>query len=204
MTLPSAQISPKPKTSRGERTRQKILAAAEQEFGEKGYYEGSVSGITARAGIGQGTFYIYFKTKEEVLRELVIYMGGQVRHHLSVHIASCQSREEAEAVGMREFFNYIREHKNLYRIVLEIQFVDEEVYRNYYESFAEGYLDGLQKAQLAGEVRSGDIQVWTWSIMGMVHLLGLKYALWSDDTPLETVVSGAMDLLANGLIGRGK
>src|SRR6266571_5021245 len=52
-----------PMTARGEATRRRILDAAEEVFGEFGYYEASISEITRRAGIAQGTFYIYFHSK---------------------------------------------------------------------------------------------------------------------------------------------
>ena len=61
---------PAPKTKRGERTRQKILDAAEREIGRKGFSEASISTITAEAAVGQGTFYLYFRTKEDVLANL--------------------------------------------------------------------------------------------------------------------------------------
>ena len=54
------QPLPAPKTRRGERTRQKILDAAEREIGRKGFAEASISTITAEAAVGQGTFYLLF------------------------------------------------------------------------------------------------------------------------------------------------
>ena len=45
-----------PATARGEATRRKLLDSAEKEFGEKGYHAASVSSITTRADVGQGTF----------------------------------------------------------------------------------------------------------------------------------------------------
>ena len=39
-----------PRTARGERTRRALLSAAGAEFGEKGFHDGSISGITRRAG----------------------------------------------------------------------------------------------------------------------------------------------------------
>ena len=65
-----SQPLPVPKTKRGERTRQKILDAAEREIGRKGFAEASISTITAEAAVGQGTFYLYFRSKEDALREL--------------------------------------------------------------------------------------------------------------------------------------
>src|SRR6266487_4411940 len=65
------QGSGSPITARGEATRRRILDAAEEVFGEYGYYEASISEITRRAGVAQGTFYIYFRTKREILAERV-------------------------------------------------------------------------------------------------------------------------------------
>ena len=68
-----------PKTARGKRTRNKLLEAAEIEFGEKGFHEAGISGITYRAGVALGTVYTYFESKEEIFRALVRYMSSLTR-----------------------------------------------------------------------------------------------------------------------------
>ena len=50
-----------PRTPRGERTLRKILDAAREEFGERGFSDSSIVGITQRAGVALGTFYTYFE-----------------------------------------------------------------------------------------------------------------------------------------------
>lgn len=52
-------------------TRERLLNAAGKEFDEKGYYLTNGDAIAKRAGLGHGTFYIYFKNKNEVLIELL-------------------------------------------------------------------------------------------------------------------------------------
>jgi AcrR family transcriptional regulator len=69
----NAQISPAsdgkaPRTARGERTLRKILDAARGEFGERGFSDSSIVGITQRAGVALGTFYTYFDSKESVFQ----------------------------------------------------------------------------------------------------------------------------------------
>ena len=130
---------PAPKTKRGERTRQKILDAAEREIGRKGFSEASISTITAEAAVGQGTFYLYFRTKEDVLRELVLRMGRRLRRHLTLAVADAPSRLEAERLGLRAFLEFVRANPDLYRVVAESQFVDQAVFRRYYQEFAAGY-----------------------------------------------------------------
>ena len=45
-----------PRTERGRRTLRKLLDAAAEEFGEKGFHEASVSSITRRAGVALRTY----------------------------------------------------------------------------------------------------------------------------------------------------
>jgi AcrR family transcriptional regulator len=61
----------RPRTRRGRETRAAILRAAEEVIGAQGYAAAGIADITRAAGIAQGTFYIYFDSKEHVFRELV-------------------------------------------------------------------------------------------------------------------------------------
>ena len=58
-------------TPKGARTRQGLLQAARQVFGEHGYSGASVSQISRECGLGQGTFYQYFRNKDQIFREVV-------------------------------------------------------------------------------------------------------------------------------------
>ena len=51
-------------SGRGAATRARLLEAAEGCFAELGYHDASVVKITEAAGVAQGTFYLYFPSKE--------------------------------------------------------------------------------------------------------------------------------------------
>lgn len=55
-------------------SRQRILDAALEVFAEQGYHSATVDAIAKTAGISKGLMYNYFKSKEEVLNELMIGM----------------------------------------------------------------------------------------------------------------------------------
>ena len=191
--------SRQPLTARGEATRAKLLAAAEVEIGQSGFHAASVSSITRRAGVGQGTFYLYFGNKEEALRELVRHMGSELRRTLSQGTAGANGRLEAERLGFRAFVNFSLNHKNLYRVVMESQFVDESIYREYYETLASAYTRALAKAQVDGQVRQGDPAALAWALMGVAHFLGLRYAIWDGTEPPEEVLQTAFSFITGGL-----
>jgi AcrR family transcriptional regulator len=203
-TAQSAPL-PAPKTKRGERTRQKILDAAEREIGRKGFAEASISTITAEADVGQGTFYLYFRSKEDVLRELVLRMGRRLRRHLTLAIVDAPSRLEAERRGLRAFLEFVRANPDLYRVVGESQFVDETVFRRYYEELAASYRAALNTAEAKGEIRQGDAEVRAWALMGLSDMVGRRFALWEPKASLKRAAEAAYDLLAEGLAPpRGK
>lgn len=190
---------PAPKTKRGERTRERILDAAEIEIGGRGFADASISTITAQAKVGQGTFYLYFRSKEDVMRELVLRMGRRLRRHLTLSIAEVPDRLEAERRGIRAFLEFVRANPNLYRVVAEAQFVDPEVYRRYYEDFARSYSSALKSAVRRGEIAKGDAEVRAWALMGLSDMVGMRYALWDGKTKLDRVSDAAFELIAKGL-----
>jgi TetR/AcrR family transcriptional regulator, fatty acid metabolism regulator protein len=51
--------------------RQQILDAAVEVIAENGYFNSPVSAIAARAGVADGTIYLYFKSKDDVLRTAI-------------------------------------------------------------------------------------------------------------------------------------
>ena len=200
--MPSADTAPAlpvPKTKRGELTRQKILDAAEREIGSKGFAEASISTITAEADVAQGTFYVYFRTKEDVMRELVLRMGRRLRHHLTVATSGIASRLEVERRGIHAFFEFVRDNPNLYRVVMGMQFVDEATYRRYYEDFAASYRAALEAAVERGELAPGDAEVRAWALMGVCDMVGRRFALWDRSGALDRAAEEAFALIAQGL-----
>jgi AcrR family transcriptional regulator len=188
-----------PKTRKGLATQAKLLVAAEAEFGERGFHDGSIVEITRRAGVGLGTFYVYFESKEAIFRALVDHMGHETRAHIARKVENAPDRLSAEKIGMRAFFEFARTHRNLYKIVMESQFVAEDSYRAYYDNFAEGYRRNLQTAVDRGEIRAGDADVRAWSLIGLSVFLGMRYAVWDENTNLNSVVEAAFDLIERGL-----
>lgn len=197
-----------PRTERGRRTLRKLLEAAAREFGERGFHEAAITGITRRAGVALGTFYTYFESKEEVFRALVRDMSHTTRAHVAEAARGAPDRLTAERNGLAAFIAFVRERPELYRIIEEAQFVAQDEYRTHYLTFAEGYRRNLAAARARGEIASaggdgeGDGQVdelRAWALIGISVFLGMRYGLWDRDMAPETVAGLALDLVSEGL-----
>lgn len=60
-----------PATGPGSKKYQRILDAAVEVIAERGYFNSPVSAIAKRAGVADGTIYLYFKSKDEVLQTAI-------------------------------------------------------------------------------------------------------------------------------------
>ena len=62
---------PAPRQSRSIDTRRQLLDAARRVFANRGYDAASVQDITARANVAVGAFYVHFRSKRQLLVELM-------------------------------------------------------------------------------------------------------------------------------------
>lgn len=189
----------KPKTRRGRETRDKLLAAAEVEFGERGFHDTAISHITQRAGVAMGTFYVHFESKEEIFRALVAHMADLTRQWIARQVADASDRLEAERRGISAFIEFVRQHEALYKTVSEAQFVAEDAYRSYYLGFAQAYRRNLEQAAERGEIRRGDYEVWSWALIGISVFLGMRFAVWDDARDAGDLATQVADLIEGGL-----
>jgi len=198
-TSETAAASKTPKTARGERTRNKLLDAAEGAFGENGFHTTSIGDITRRASVALGTFYVYFDSKDEIFRALVAHMGEMTRSWITERVKGATNRLDAEHMGLVAYIEFARAHPNLYRIIEESQFVAPDAYRAHYNSFADRYQRNLRDAAARGEIGDGDQQTRAWALIGMSVFLGLRFGIWDRERSVEEVARTASDLIAHGL-----
>lgn len=195
----AASEGKQPRTERGRRTLRALLDAAAAEFGEKGFHDGSVSGITRRAGVALGSFYTYFDSKDAVFRALVRDMSDQVRDRAAPALRAAPDGLAAEQAGLGAYLAFVREHKEIYRIIDEAEFVDHDSFRRHYATTAERIARRLTAAAERGEVRADVDEAHAWAIMGINVFLGLRYGVWAEDRDPSAVAAIVGDLLANGL-----
>ncbi len=188
-----------PRTARGLKTKRKLLDAAALEFGEKGFHEASITGITQRAGTALGSFYTYFDSKDELFSALVKDMSARVKSDAASAMTEWQDALEREKQALESFMNFAREHKEIYRIIDEAEFVDPDSYRAHYEATAARIFERLKEGEKAGDLRNDLEEAHAWAIMGMNVFLGLRYGIWSEEKSSTEIAEIANDILAVGI-----
>ena len=194
---------PTPTTPRGARTRERILAAAEDVFGEMGYEQASVTAITQAAGVAQGTFYVYFPSKHAAFVELIKDFASRVRSAIasrSVPVVNAGGkRADVERAGLEAFLEFCADHTALYRVMREAMIFAPETHRWYYESFADAYVDAFARVSDGGT--PSDPRALAYVMIGIADWMGLKWIVWEGKTPPAAALDEVALLLDRGLTG---
>jgi AcrR family transcriptional regulator len=204
MTASEQTGTTQPATKRGQATRNALLKAAEEVFGEYAYDRAPVSEITRRAGVAQGTFYIYFPDKKAVFIELVHHLNAILRRTIASAIGDTSDRMEVERIGLRTFFQFIKDHTALYQVMREAQFVDPDTYAWHYETLAIGYKQGLETAIGRGQLSEDlDVVIAVDALLGMTEFFGWKYGIQGSGIPTDDQFDQILGFMSRGLMYQG-
>lgn len=187
-----------PKTKRGKETLEKICKSAEMLFSEKGYFETSIVDIALKSEVAQGTIYIYFKDKKSIFQYLIKNLGQELRLEIRNATKTKTSRYNQEHIGLKTFLNFVREHIHIFKIIWQAQFVDMELFKEYYEEFSKSYIKGIKKAQDNDEMRDIDPKILSYCFIGIANFIALKYIVFDNEEDYDSIVESAMDFIKHG------
>ena len=119
MTASARQIhdSPNRFDRRREKTRVDLLEAAERVIALKGYHQTRIADIATEADVGLGTFYLHFKTKNEIFIELIETGAAELRAEVNAAKAGIESVEDKLRITIDTILEAAAEHPEQFRIV---------------------------------------------------------------------------------------
>jgi len=114
-----------------------IREAAVRVFARKGYHSATVSEIATEAGVGKGTVYFYFASKEDLLLAILECHFDQMITALERIEAMAVDPEEATRLVLRDIVRRLEEDPNLFRIMEQQPLLyHERVKERFEESFS--------------------------------------------------------------------
>jgi AcrR family transcriptional regulator len=133
-------------------TQDQLLAAARDVFEERGYRATTVGAITERARTAHGTFYLYFRNKEDACCRVMTDAADDLLRE-----ASAPWEEDPRSgieTGMRGFLKVFVQHAGLWRCLLEGIFQSPRVHDVWLE-IRQGFIDRLAAVFRAQQERGG-------------------------------------------------
>lgn len=97
-----------------------ILRVSSKVFAKQGFHQAKVNDIAQMAGIGTGTVYLYFETKENILKELMVQIWTTIANEIE-QVAKQSERNSVDKVyecAVR-IINLASSRKEIARMVLQ-------------------------------------------------------------------------------------
>jgi TetR/AcrR family fatty acid metabolism transcriptional regulator len=162
--------------------RERILTAAERIFARHGFFAAKVSDVAKEAGVADGTIYLYFKSKDELLISLFERRMQQVNETLRAAIEGIASPRAQLSAFIKAYLRLVHDEPAAAE-VLTIELRQSSKFMKEYENpqFADflRMLGGIiAAAQDKGELDSGiPPHVAARMIFGMLDELALAWVL---------------------------
>lgn len=172
-------------------TRDNILQAALNLFASKGYHETSMSAVAESAGVGKGTLYWYFSSKDEMFRQVVNEKGEvlyeQLESLLELQLPADQVLRKLTEIKMAFIIN----NQKLSQILLNhIQSNDEEFKEKLMEKHKK-IIEVVQKIMQRGieenTFRSASALHMAVAFLGMTNSIGSLLLFDQLEDPQEMV-----------------
>lgn len=93
--------------------RRRILEAALSVFAQKGYFTARVSDIASIAGVADGTIYLYFKNKEDIIASLFAHVIEGHMSRAKEEIASAGTPRQKLLAIARHHFKALTERRDV-------------------------------------------------------------------------------------------
>lgn len=172
------------RSARSARTRARILDAAEQIFGRRGYHDASIVDITQAAGVASGTFYVHFGSKMELFRELVQARRAELQDVAREAAYKHEGGRELVHAGFKAWFDWVTKHPSILRVMREAEFVESSLVEDLYRVHAREQAEGLQHSIDAGRIDPIDPEVVAWCLVGMAETIALRWIVWEGGKPM--------------------
>lgn len=138
--------------------RAEILRAAREVLAEKGLDAAKISEIVARAGVAQGTFYLYFPSKTSLVLALVEDMTAGNMEVVQRAISGASSLAEVIDLGVRAVFANMAANSDIAAVIhsrmglMDIRSECERLYEPLHSFVADLLRTGIAKGEVDPEV----------------------------------------------------
>lgn len=134
----------------------KILNSAGAVFAEHGFYKATISQIAARAGVADGTLYLYFKNKDDILYQYLSFKTNVVFKKMNAAVAKGTDAESKLRNLIRCHLEEFQRDKNMaiifqseVRYLRDIESQIKDISKMYFDLLS----DIIEQGQIEGAMR---------------------------------------------------
>lgn len=187
--------------------RNALLRAAAKVVAKYGYAEASIARITQDAGLAQGTFYLYFDSRQDLLDQVLPYVGEDLFAYIRRRVSGARDALDVEEKSFRAAFDYLHDNPGFYRTLNEAEFAAPKGFNSHFQNAAKRYVSSLERSRRQGELggyRPRELEVIAYMLMAIRFYIYLRFVKDSGGKTVRLpnwVVKTYMKFVRNGLVG---
>ncbi|MBM7653084.1 TetR/AcrR family transcriptional regulator [Neobacillus cucumis] len=180
-----------------------IIDAAVVVIAENGYHQAQVSKIAKQAGVADGTIYLYFKNKEDILISLFEEKMGEFVEKIEEKIAGKVTAGEKLLMMIETHFQLLSEDHHM-AIVTQLELRQSnkdlrlrinEVLRGYLKVIDKIILEGKETGEFSNDL---DVRLARQMIFGTIDETVTSWVMNEEKYDLMSLASPVHKLLING------
>jgi AcrR family transcriptional regulator len=179
------------KTQKSKQTRAKILQISKDVFAEKGFNQTTVKDVTQAAGLGYGTFYLYFKDKKDVFYALVeqvedeLYTASKDGSDIEADYARGISSYRALRKDLRSIFQSFRNNSSVLKFSKELAVLDPSFAKRY-EAMRARLIQRTKNILQKSTLENVDYDVAAVAIAGMIESVANEWNNHDSSSSLKS------------------
>lgn len=187
-----------------EEKRIEILNAAIKVFSEAGIEGATIGEIAKEAGIGKGTVYDYFDSKDTLFQEMVRYSGQYFRAELIPVMEQGDTMLEKIQLISQFYAKFLKEHLDIFSSTMMGQTLSEAMRTNMVKEMStiiQGVEDMIRIGIQTNELRTNvNAEIAASCILGGIQSYAMKKIFIDGSSPDEIDHEGVAKMLLTGLI----
>lgn len=185
-------------------TKERILDAALEVFSQKGFHSATTDEIAERAGVGKGTLYRHFETKDKLFEELVRLRLDELEKKAGALIDGHDDVLTMISKYIQVYFEFFDRNQRLYRLIVQEQLdLGENSSYNYFRRVIRA-LPNLKRKVYEGSqqgiLKEIDFQTVFYGTMGFAHGVIQKWLARDCSYSLVEELPGVLEVLFYGFV----
>jgi AcrR family transcriptional regulator len=185
--------------------RRELVETAKRLFLERGYTQTSVSSIVREAGVAQGTFYLYFKSKQAVLPYLRAEVLGHYMQAFVESTADLQKPADARLVAaLARIHEVMREQVPVIRVLREATSSEEieQIWLEGRETLSKPCAELIEAGVADGSFAVDDPRMSAHLALALLDDLLFESLVWQRPAPPAETLAHATRFLLRALGNR--
>ncbi len=184
--------------------KERVLEAALEVFSQKGFHPATMDEIAEKAGVGKGTLYRHFETKEKLFAELVRLRLEELEKSASAAIDETDDVLTMISKYLRIYFEFFDRNQRLYRLIMQEDLDLAEHSPDQYFKKVMRTVPNLKRKIYEGTqqgiLKDVDFQTVFYGTMGFAHGVIQKWLARDCCYPLSDEIPGVLEVLFHGFV----